>query len=236
MSETIQTHLPLLQAAQAQKHVTVNEALMRIDGMLAGVLVSDTVTLPPVGAVDGLAYAVPPGAVNEWAGQTGKIAIASNGGWVFVPAKFGWSAFVADRGMQAVFDGTTWQAGALSLSASGAGMRVGLTEIDHVISAGATSVTTAVIPSYAMVVGVTARVTVAITGAATSWQLGNPGAAGRFGSGLGLSAGSWARGVLAQPMAFYTPTPLELLPTGGNFAGGTVRLAVHYLDIALPGM
>jgi len=87
-----------------------------------------------------------------------------------------------------------------------------------------------------VVIGATARVTSAIVGTLTSWQLGNPGAVGRYGSGLGLGAGSYARGVLSQPTAFYAPTPMQLDATGGAFAGGTVRIAVHYLEIALPDM
>ena len=85
-----------------------------------------------------------------------------------------------------------------------------------------------------MVVGVTARVTAAITGTLTSWALGNPGAVGRFGSGLGLGVGAWARGVLGQPTTFYTPEVLQLDATGGSFSGGAVRIAVHYMEIELP--
>ena len=50
MSETTQLGLPLLQPAQAQKHVTVNEALVRLDGLTQLVLASATVTAPPVSA------------------------------------------------------------------------------------------------------------------------------------------------------------------------------------------
>ncbi|MBC7155570.1 MAG: DUF2793 domain-containing protein, partial [Rhodobacteraceae bacterium] len=48
--------------------------------------------------------------------------------------------------------------------------------------------------------------------------------------------GSFARGLLGAPMTFYAPTPLKLTATGGVFAGGTVRLAVHYLEVAVPGL
>ena len=109
-------------------------------------------------------------------------------------------------------------------------------EIDHVLAPGAVSVTTNVIPPNAVVVGVTARVTVPIIGTLTSWELGNPGAVGRFGSGLGIGINSFARGVLSQPTAFYSTTPLQLDATGGSFASGTVRLAVHFLDMSLPDL
>lgn len=71
MSETAQLGLPLVQPAQAQKHVTVNEAFARLDGLTQLVLSSTTVTVPPSGLADGVSYGVPTGAVNEWAGHGG---------------------------------------------------------------------------------------------------------------------------------------------------------------------
>lgn len=236
MNETTQLGLPLLQASQAQKHVTVNEALARLDGLVQLVLVSGSVTLPPASPAEGLAWAVPAGAVNAWAGQDGRIAIASNGGWQFVTPAAGWRAFIRDRGAQAVHDGTAWRDGALSLMPSGAGARIGTVEIDQVLGAGPSLTTAAIIPAGAMVFGVTGRVLEPVTGTLASWSLGNPGASGRFGSGLGLGQGSYVQGVLSAPMAFYAATPLVLDAAGGDFAAGKVRLAVHCLELSLPGL
>ncbi|MDP2061926.1 MAG: DUF2793 domain-containing protein [Phaeovulum sp.] len=236
MVETTRMALPLLQPAQAQKHVTVNEALMRLDGLVNLVLESRSIALPPTTVPNGQCFGVPLGAVNAWAGQGGRVAIGTNGGWVFVAPQFGWRAFIADEGRSALHDGTDWAAGALTLSPHGAGLLAGVSEIDHVIGAVATSTTEAIIPGQAMVIGVSARVVSAITGTLTSWQLGNVGAPDRFGSGLGIAEESWARGMLSQPMTFWSPEPLLLSATGGNFAGGVVRLAVHYLEISLPSV
>ena len=236
MSDTNRLTLPLLAAAQAQKHVTVNEALMRLDGLVNLVLTSVSTTMPPVTVVDGMCYGVPVGAVNAWAGHEGAIAIGSNGGWVFAQPEAGWRAFIADHGVQAIHSGLDWVSGALSLSHHGAGLKAGVVEIDHVIGAGGTSTTVTMIPSHAMVIGVSARVTEAITGTLTSWQLGHSGAEDRFGSGLGLGLGSWAKGMLGQPLTYWAGTPLQLTAQGGSFAGGTVRLAAHYLEISLPSV
>lgn len=236
MTETHRLALPLLQPAQAQKHVTVNEALMRIDGLVNLVLLSRSVSTPPAAVQDGAAYGVPTGAVNAWAGQDGKVAIGANGGWVFVTPTAGWRAFVADRGLPAVHDGQAWVDGALTMSAHGAGMKAGLVEVDHAVAAGASSQTVPLIPAAAMVLGVTARVTEEITGPLSSWTLGSAGAADRFGAGLGLSEGAWARGILSAPMTYWAPEPLILTATGGTFAAGKVRIAVHYLELSLPGL
>lgn len=236
MSNTANLSLGLLQAAQAQKHVTVNEALTRLDGLVQITLQSLSVTLPPASVVDGVAYGVPTGAVNAWAGQDGRIAIGKNGGWDFALPKAGWRAFVVDEGMAALHDGQGWQSGQLTMTAKGAGLALKVRQIDHVIGAGAQSTTAFVIPANSVVFGVTGRVTSAITGTLATWQLGNPGAVGRYGSGLGIAAGSFARGVLAQPTAFYAAAALQLDATGGVFASGTARLAVHYMELAIPAM
>lgn len=234
MTDTNQLSLPLLRASQAQKHVTMNDALMRLDGLTQLVIASRGAGLPPTAVEDGTVHFVPAGAVNAWAGHEGELAIRANGGWVFAVPKPGWRAFIVDEGVQAIHDGVAWRGGAATLAPSGAGLSFGVAQIDHVISAGATSSTAVLIPSGAMLFGITARVTAAITGGLASWQLGNAGAPDRFGSGLGLGDGSWARGMLSAPMAFYSPSGLLLTATGGSFVGGTVRIAAHYAELALP--
>lgn len=234
MSSTNQLGLPLLQPAQAQKHVTVNEALARLDGLVQLVLVSRSVSLPPTMPADGVCYGVPVGAVNEWSGQDGRLAIGINGGWEFVAARRGWRAVILDEAGPAVHDGAVWRAGMATLSPHNAGLDLKVAELDHVLAAGPVSATPVVIPSNAVVIGATARVVADITGTLTGWALGNPGASGRYGTGLGLSAGSWARGLLGQPTTFYTPEAMQLDAEGGDFAGGTVRIAVHYMELAVP--
>ncbi len=236
MTNTTQLDLPLVQASQAQKHVTVNEALARLDGLVALTIQSQSVALPPPVASDGAAYSVPIGAVNEWAGQDGKLAVARNGGWDFVTPKRGWRSLILDEGMQAIHDGANWRSGLATLTSKNAGMSLKVMQTDHMIGAGSISITANVIPANTVVVGVTARVVATLTGTLTSWQLGNPGAVGRYGSGLGLAVNSFARGILGQPTAFYAAAPLQMDATGGSFAGGTVRVAVHYLELSLPDL
>ena len=67
-NETMRLQLPLLQPAQAQKHVTVNEALMRLDGLTNAVLESASVAVPPEAVIDGQSWGVPSGASGAWAG------------------------------------------------------------------------------------------------------------------------------------------------------------------------
>ena len=99
--------LPLILPAQAQKHVTHNEALRLLDIIVQLAVIDRTLANPPVPAA-GARYIVPAAATGAWAGNTGKIAIYEDGVWQFVTALAGWQAWVADEAAVAVFNGTTW--------------------------------------------------------------------------------------------------------------------------------
>lgn len=235
MTSTATLGLPLVQPSQAQKHITVNEALVRLDALAQLTLGSRSLSGPPAAPADGDAYAVPAGATGAWSGAAGQVAVFVNGGWDFVTAKPGWRAWIADEGSAAQFDGLGWVAGAGSLSPNGAATTFRVIEVDHTVAAGPSSETVPVIPAQSLVFGVTGRVLTTITGGATAWQLGIGGVSeNRYGSGLGLSAGSWLRGLTAQPLAYYADTPLTLTGEGGDLVGGVVRLAVHVAELALP--
>jgi hypothetical protein len=236
MTDTQNLRLPLLQPAQAQKHVTVNEALARLDGLTQLSLVSRQVGTPPAIAVDGQSYLVPFGAVNAWSGQIGAVAIFANGGWVFVPPQSGWRAWVRDEGQTLVFDGAAWQSGVLASSVSGAAARFDVIEFDHEIVAGGAHMTLTAIPANSMVFGVTGRVVDELTGTMTDWQLGISGSTNKFGSGLGTGVGSYVLGMLSAPDTIYGALPLLLTPDGGDFSSGTVRLCVHVFSMTLPGV
>ncbi len=120
------------------------------------------------------------------------------------------------------------------MAANGAGMSAGVAEIEVATSAGSVVETALWIPAGAMVIGCTARVSEQITGTLATWTLGTDGAADRFGSGLGLGQGSWARGMLSQPMTYWEPANLRLHAIGGEFTGGKVRLAAHWWELRLP--
>lgn len=234
MAETSQFQIPILAAAQAQKHVTVNEALAILDCVAQLRFLSATVTTPPLINVDGDAYVVPVGAADAWLGKDGKLAVYVNGLWRFLTPKPGWQAFNVETGTNQLFDGTAWLESTLAATPSGSATEYQIVEVDHVLAAGATSLTLDVIPAFSQVIGVSGRVTSQIVGPLSSWELGVAGASNRYGSGLGLSLNSYVLGLSGSPTTYYADTPLQLSSVGGDFGGGTVRLAVHYVTIVPP--
>ena len=236
MDETARLGLPLLQPAQAQKHVTMNEALLLLDGMVQLVLLGVNVDTPPGLPTEGDCYGIGPAPVSAWSGQAGMIALFVSGGWVFVTPKTGFRAWVATDDAQALFDGSNWVSGAVTLSPNGAGMIFEVIEFDHVLSVGATSEETLVIPANSVVYGVTGRVTSVVSGALTSFRIGVTGADNRYGSGIGLAANSWLRGLTGAPLTYYSNTGILFTGEGGDFAAGTVRIALHLARFSLPAL
>lgn len=235
MPRTAQLRLPLLMPAQAQKHVTVNEALVRLDALAQLRLRTAAGASVPDGAEDGTAFVVPPGAAGAWAGRDGDIAVRSNGGWEFVRPRTGWRAWDPDRSEWCVFDGGAWLDGAVALSAGGATTFQRVIEFDHAIVPGAQNSTSVQIPAACQVVGVTGRVLEAIVGTnLAGWQLGVQGSTNRYGSGLGVARNSYVTGLTGTPVTYYSNTALVLSAEGGSFSEGLVRLAVHLVSLAPP--
>ena len=235
MARTAQLDLPLVMPAQAQKHVTVNEALARLDAAAQLRVISSLLSTPPASAVDGQSYLVPAGASGEWQGSAGRIAVWSNGGWTYLVPKPGWRAWDESLLGQRTFDGSGWVPDAVAVSPNGAGTRVRVIELAHAVTPGGSNQTSVPIPGSAQVVGVTGRVIEALSGPGLSgWRIGVSGSDNRYGSGLGIGLNSYLVGLSGSPVTYYAATPLLLTAEGGSFAAGTIRLALHILQLEPP--
>ncbi|MHA1523935.1 MAG: DUF2793 domain-containing protein [Alphaproteobacteria bacterium] len=222
--------LPLVAAAQAQKHVTVNSALETLDALTQLSVISRAIAAPPGSPAEGDRYIIAPSATGAWAGKDGQIGDYDGGAWAFRPASAGWRAWIEDEGRAAVFDGTAWQP-VLALSPKGATIEFNVAE-EEVTLSGATTDTTAGIPARAIVFAVSVRTTQAITGA-TSYDCGIAGDTAKFGGTLSISAGSTNSGVVG-PTAYYALTQIRLTANGSNFTAGKVRVAIHYMMCGAP--
>lgn len=111
--ETPNLALPFILPAQAQKHVTHNEALLALDALTQLVITADG-TEPPPSPADGTCYWILPDATGAWSGKSGRIAARQDGAWSWLLPRRGWRAFHLASGRLTVFDGTGWQDAALS--------------------------------------------------------------------------------------------------------------------------
>ena len=236
MSNTYQFDLPTLQPSQAQKHVTVNEAIARLDAVAQLRFVSRSFSVPPASPIDGEAYFVASSGTEDWAGQSDRVAIFANGGWVFLDAKIGWQAWIEDEASAFRFDGSNWVAlGSFGDPVGEGGTQARTLEFDHIVTAGSTNQTLLPIPSHASVLGISGRVVEAIDAiVATSWKIGVSGSDNRYGDSYGLAFNSYALGMSGQPQTYYSDTPLLLTATGGEFVSDTIRLRIHYIALTPP--
>lgn len=110
MSDTPLLGLPLMAAAQAQKHVTHNEALMMLDSLVQLAVPTRSLSEPPAAAAVGARYLVAAPGTGDWAGHAGHIALRDEGAWRFLVPAAGWRLWVSDEKLHLVFEGGVWQA------------------------------------------------------------------------------------------------------------------------------
>lgn len=230
MPDTPNLALTLLEAAQAQKHVTVNEALHRLDAALHASVIRVETTPPAV--VDGERFLVGAGATGDWAGRDATIAYAINSGWDFLPALEGWTVWDQARDLTLRYDGTAWgviggaEADGLTAATETATM------IETVALAGATAQTAFSIPDRAVVLAVSTRVTTALAGA-TNFDVGVSPDGARFASQLGgnlddanTGGGTPYMNFGAEPIVF---TGRDGGGAAADFTGGAVSVALHMI-------
>ena len=108
MSETTNLALPFIEASQAQKHVTHNEALLVLDALVQTGIVDRDLTSPPASPVDGDAFIPASGSTAQWSGNDLAIAVWQDGAWKFHTPQKGWIVYLTDENMFAFWNGNTW--------------------------------------------------------------------------------------------------------------------------------
>lgn len=96
---------------QAQKHVTFNETVNRLDALAQLSALSDTVSVEPDDPQDGDIYILPEGASGAgWAGlASGLIVARQDGAWQQIAPGEGWRGWVRDAQVLLVFENGGWR-------------------------------------------------------------------------------------------------------------------------------
>jgi hypothetical protein len=101
--------LPFILAAQAQKHVTHNEAIRLLDAVVQLSVLDRDLTVPPASPVDGDRYIVASGATGLWVGWDLNVTTWVDGVWMRLVPRPGWLAWIADEATFAAWTGTIWK-------------------------------------------------------------------------------------------------------------------------------
>ena len=106
MTTTPLLALPLLAAAQAQKHVTMNEALFLLDALAQIAVKEQGRNTPPDAPAAGDRYLIGTAPTGTFAGKTGMIASFDGAGWVYTAPRAGFLIYVTGENRLFVHDGT----------------------------------------------------------------------------------------------------------------------------------
>ena len=220
--------LDYLMPEQAQKHITINEALRRLDALVHLSVISSTQAAPPPEPANGARYLVPATATGAWAEHAGMVAYYQDTGWQFIAPRPGWRLWNEQTQTLLVYDGKAWQnitAGA----ATGASMQ----QTDITLNFATSPLPRIDIPTHVLFLGITGRVTHRLVGA-NRWRVGVAADSSRFGSALGAAVGSTLIGLANPPAVYWEQTPLQISGEGGTLRGGIVKLSLYYLSLPVP--
>lgn len=110
-SMTPRLALPLLWAGQAQKEMSHNEALARIDLTLHGNILAAGTHTPPVDPEPGQCWILGSEPEGDWEGHAGEVAGWTEGGWRFFAPCPGMQLWMSEADGFAMFSGGGWTFG-----------------------------------------------------------------------------------------------------------------------------
>lgn len=100
----------LLAQNQAQKEVTVNEALIRIDALLNSGALSMSLTTPRQDNTEGDVYIIADNPIGAWSNRAMQIAFYHSKQWHFIRPNNGSMFWIIDQQKLYIFNGTNWVA------------------------------------------------------------------------------------------------------------------------------
>ena len=117
MDATPRLGLGYLSAGQAAKEILVNESLQALDAVVSCAVEEGPRLSPPANPLIGQCFLVDVAPSGDWSGKENCIAVATAGGWRFVTAFPGLTAYVKSLASWATFHDGMWEIGQVRGSA-----------------------------------------------------------------------------------------------------------------------
>ncbi len=108
MADTPNLGLPYIMAAQAQKHVTHNEAIRALDALVHLAVIDRDRTTPPASPDEGDRHIVGAGGTGAWSGHDLEVAAFQDGGWAYFAPRPGWRAWIIEENALRTWNGDAW--------------------------------------------------------------------------------------------------------------------------------
>ncbi len=115
--QTSRLELPYILPSQAQKHVTHNEALQRLDAITQLVIHSE-MAAPPQTVEDGDCFLIAANPTGDWAQKARHLAFRQDDAWIYISPRDGWRACFAETGRIKVLRDGEWRDAPLPDTAS----------------------------------------------------------------------------------------------------------------------
>ncbi len=109
MSNSPNLSMPFIMPAQAQKHVTHNEAIELIDALVQLRIAELDLAEPPADATEGQVFGIGAGATGPFEGRDGALACHYGGGWIFITPRDGFCAWIVSKQAMHVYREGTWR-------------------------------------------------------------------------------------------------------------------------------
>lgn len=111
--QTPRLSLPLLHVSQAQKEMTLNEALTLIDLLLHGCVAGVAENVPPAAPAAGEGWIVGDAPTGAWTGKARHVAAMTDGGWRFAAPRDGMQLWWTGSETTVAFRRGAWHVGDL---------------------------------------------------------------------------------------------------------------------------
>lgn len=233
MNNSSRLQLPLIQPAQAQKHVTHNEALKRLDSLVQMNVISRTIGTPPENAAHDSRYVIGDSPSGEWKGKKDQMAIRNGQIWEYFQPNNGWIAWCEEERAVLVYDRDRWIRAIddkpqpiypPSYSFKNLTLR-------HQITPGRYQELALAIPANAITMGYTLRIIEEVAGS-SSWRV-------RIGTYLDThDIDTEAGTVLARSFSSFTSSPsaqsIAIVSLNNLFESGLVEFEFIILEIKTP--
>lgn len=108
---SVRHRLPFLAAGQAQKELTLNEALALIDFGMNATAVAAGINAPPPTPIPGQCWIIGPAPIGAWTGQANAIACWTTSGWRFLPGIAGMQVWLEGQQLHALYTAGSWAVG-----------------------------------------------------------------------------------------------------------------------------
>lgn len=226
MSRTARLALPYILQGQAQKEVTHNEALNRLD-VFVNTLVEGIIDTPPSTPNDGEIYIIGTNPSDVFNDHANELTQYTYGSWSFYKPIEWMEVVLRDTGSRMRYNSGSWVES--SQFATGKSNALGIEQWEEYITLSGKSIsTTSTIPDHSSVIAVNTWVTEDITGTNT-FSIGVKDDLERYGSGISSTKDTTNVGMTYHPITYYYNTPIIFTAESSDFTGGIIKVSVHYL-------